>query len=364
MKIAMFGHKTVPSREGGIEVVVTELCSRLAAQGHQVVCYNRSHLSGGGKQSVWQGVALKSAPTIHGKGLAALSSSFFAAIASAVSDADVVHIHALGPAFWCWIPRLAGKKTVVTVHGLDWQREKWKGTPAAALIRAGEKMAVRFAHEIIVLSKNAQDYFLTVYGRKVRRIPNAVTLPDSAVGKLPEGFGLKKDGYLLYLGRLVPEKGAHHLIETFRTVSTEKKLVIAGASSDSDGYVTFLKTLASGDDRICFTGFADEGTVAALMEKAYLYILPSQLEGMPLTLLEAMSFGCCCLVSDIPECTEVVGDSGVVVEKGDCGALAKAIQKLCGCPERVEAFREKARIRFQTFPDWEKVTEMTLEVYR
>lgn len=340
MKIAMFGQKTVPSREGGIEVAVTQLSSCLASRGNQVVCYNRRPSSGNGKQRAWQGVTLNSVPTIHGKGLAAFSSSFFAAIASAFSDADVVHIHALGPAFWCWIPRLGGKKVVVTVHGLDWQREKWKNTPAAALIRAGEKMAVRFAHEIIVLSENTRDYFRNAYGRETHRIPNGISVPEPGEeNALPEGFGLEKNGYLLYLGRLVPEKGVHHLVEAFRGVTTEKKLVIAGASSDTDDYVSSLRKLAEGDDRICFTGFAGEETVAALFENAWLYVLPSQLEGMPLTLLEAMSFGCCCLVSDIPECTEVAGDSGVVVEKGNSDALAKAMQELCDRPELVETCR-------------------------
>ena len=184
VNIAMFGHKRIPSREGGVEIVVEELSKRMAALGHTVTCYNRSghHISGAQYDhcvtACPDGVIMKSVWTLDKKGLAAVSSSFFAALMASFSKAQVVHIHAEGPAFMCWLPKLFGKRVIVTVHGLDWQREKWGHGFASKFIRAGEKMAVRFADEIIVLSRNVQDYFRTTYQRETVWIPNGVSMPD------------------------------------------------------------------------------------------------------------------------------------------------------------------------------------------
>ena len=262
LRIAMLGHKRIPSREGGIEIVVDELATRMAKNGHQVTCYNRGghHVSGkefdGQSVNEHKGVKLKTVPTIEKKGLAAVSSSFFASVCCALGRYDVVHIHAEGPAAFCWIPRLFGKRVVVTVHGLDWQREKWKGGFGSKFIHLGEKMAVKHANEIIVLSKGVQDYFQKTYGRDTKFIPNGVNRPETiAADLIKEKFGLEKDSYILYLGRIVPEKGEHYLIEAFQKVKTDKKLVITGGASDADEYMDKLKNLAAGDDRIIFTGF-------------------------------------------------------------------------------------------------------------
>ena len=222
----------------------------------------------------------------------------------------MVHIHAEGPAFFCWIPKLFGKRVICTIHGLDWDREKWRGSVASKFIRGGEKNAVKYADEIIVLSKDVQKYFLETYGRETHFIPNGVNRPEVREAKLiTDHFGLEKDSYILFLGRLVPEKGIRYLVEAFKNVKTDKKLVIAGGSSDTDSFMEELKELAKGDDRILFTGFVQGAMLDELYSNAYIYTLPSDLEGMPLSLLEAMSYGNCCLVSDIPECAEVVEDN-------------------------------------------------------
>ena len=200
--ISMFGQKRW-SREGGIEVVVEELSTRMVKLGHQVTCYNRGghHVSGkefdGAKLHEYEGVKLNTVPTINGKGLAAVSSSFFAALASAFGRYDVVHIHAEGPAAMCWIPKLFGKRVVVTIHGLDHQRgEKW-GKFARKYIMLGEKNAVRYADEIIVLSRGVQQYFADTYGRETVFIPNGVERPEIVPAKLiKEKYGLDKDSYL------------------------------------------------------------------------------------------------------------------------------------------------------------------------
>lgn len=363
MKIAMFGHKQIPSRAGGVEIVVGELSSRMAALGHDVTCYNRG--GNGENRPQYAGVRLKTVPTIDKKGLAAVTSSFFAALAVAFSKAKVCHIHAEGPAFMSFLPKLFGKRVIVTVHGLDWQREKWKSGFGAKYIRWGEKMAVRFADEIIVLSRNVQRFFRDTYGRETVWIPNGVSCPQMLPAEeITERFGLKPDGYILFLGRLVPEKGVHYLIEAFRGISTDKKLVIAGGASDSDDYVRRLKTMAEEDTRILFTDFVQGKVLEELYSNAYVYVLPSDVEGMPLSLLEAMSYGNCCLVSDIPECTEVVEDHGELFSKGDTDALRIALQQLCEDPERVQKHKKNACRFICEKYNWDKVVEQTLELYR
>lgn len=359
MKIAMFGHKRIPSRSGGVEIVAEELSCRMAAMGHSVTCYNR-----GGRPGTCRGVVLKAVPTIPGKGISAVSSSFFGAVATAFGGAQVVHIHAEGPALFCWLPKLFGKRVIVTVHGLDWQRQKWQGSLGKWYILAGERSAVRFADKIIVLSRNLQRYFREVYGRETVFIPNGVTRPEILPPEEIQKFGLEKGGYILFLGRLVPEKEVHTLISAFQSVETDKKLVIAGASSDTDGYVSRLKDMAEGDERILFPGFVEGRLLEALYSNAYLYVLPSRVEGMPLSLLEAMSYGNCCLVSDIPELTEIVEDKGIVFPCGEETALASALQQLCREPERVERFKAAAGDFVCGKYSWEETTERTLQVYR
>ena len=371
MKIVMFGHKRIPSREGGIEIVVEELATRMVALGHEVTCLNRSgkHVSGKsfGTETLreYKGIGVRKVLTLDKKGLAAVSSSISAAFRSAFSKADVVHIHAEGPAVMCWLPKLFGKKVIVTVHGLDWQREKWKGGFGAKYIHMGEKMAVRFADEIIVLSKNVQQYFEDTYGRKTIMIPNGVTKPEIREAReITKNYGLHKDEYILFLGRLVPEKGIHYLMEAFRNIKTDKKLVIAGGSSDSGDYEQKLREMAEGNENILFTGFIQGRVLEELYSNAYVYVLPSDVEGMPLSLLEAMSYGNCCLTSDIPECTEVVEDHGVTFSRGEVSKLAEKLQQLCDEPGTVKEYKETACDFICGKYSWDDVTSRTLELYQ
>ena len=370
MDIVMFGHKRIPSREGGVEIVVEELSTQMAALGHRVTCYNRGghHVSGaeydGQALDVWNGVELKTVPSPNKKGFAAVISAFFAAICAAFGKCDVVHIHAEGPAFMCWLPKLLGKRVVVTVHGLDWQREKWKRGFGAKFIRMGEKTAVRFADEIIVLSRNVQEYFHRTYGRQTVWIPNGVNEPTAAKADLiAQAFGLEKDTYFLFLGRLVPEKGVHDLLEAFRHVKTEKKLVIAGGSSDTEDYVRRLHDLGARDDRVVFTGFVQDRLLEELYSNAYVYILPSHVEGMPLSLLEAMSYGNCCVVSDIAECTEVVEDRAVTFPKGDVRGLCACLQRLCDDEATVQCCKDHAQAFICGKYSWDEAVEQTLKLY-
>ena len=371
LKIAMFGHKRIPSREGGVEIVVKELATRMSKEGHKVTCYNRGghHVSGSEfdteEKTEFHGVKIKTVPTIEKKGLAAVSASFFAAICSAFGNYDVVHIHAEGPASFCWLPRLMGKKVIVTIHGLDWQREKWNGGFASKYIHFGERMAAKWADKIIVLSREVQKYFKDEYGRNTVFIPNGVTRAEKHNADLiSQKFGLQKDAYILYLGRIVPEKGEHYLIQAFKQIETDKKLVIAGGASDTDDYLKSLKELASGEERIIFTGFVQGELLQELYSNAYVYVLPSDLEGMPLSLLEAMSFGNCCLTSDIPECTEVIGHHGVSFKKGNVSDLKEKLQELCDQESTVCDYQKKASDYICRKYDWDVIVQKTLMLYQ
>ena len=229
LRIAMLGHKRIPSREGGVEIVVEELCTRMVNKGHKVTCYNRGghHVSGkefdSAKIKNYKGINLKTVPTINCKGLAAMSASVFAGIKASMGRYDIVHFHAEGPCAMLWLPKLFGKRCIATIHGLDHQRAKW-GKLASTYIMMGEKCAVKHADEIIVLSRGVQDYFRDTYGRETKFIPNGVNRPIVREPQIiKEKFGLDKDDYILFLGRLVPEKGLKYLVEAFKSTLEEAK---------------------------------------------------------------------------------------------------------------------------------------------
>ena len=369
IKIAMLGHKRIPSREGGVEIVVEELSTRMVERGCDVTCYNRSGHHVSGKEfdrknlREYKGVNLKYVLTADKKGLAAMTSSFFGAICCAFGKYDVVHFHAEGPCAMLWIPKLFGKKCIATIHGLDWQRAKWGGF-ASKYIKFGEKVAVKYADEIIVLSESVQKYFLDTYGRKTVFIPNGVNRPVVREAQMiQQKYGLEKDGYILFLGRLVPEKGIQYLIEAFRGVKTDKKLVIAGGSSDTDAFAQELKALAEGDERILFTGFVQGQLLEELYSNAYVYCLPSDLEGMPLSLLEAMSYGNCCLTSDIAECAEVVEDKALIFKKSNIFDLREKVQFSCDNTDEVKKLKDGAADFVCQKYNWDNVVGMTLKLY-
>lgn len=369
LKICMLGHKRIPSREGGIEIVVEELATRMVALGHEVTCFNRGghHVSGKEfdqqKNKEYRGIKLKTVFTLNIKGIAAMSSSVFGGIRAAFGNYDVVHFHAEGPCAMLWLPKLFGKRCVATIHGLDHQRAKW-GKLASTYIMLGEKCAVKFADEIIVLSEGVQKYFEKTYGRKTRFIPNGVNKPEIKPAEMIiEKYGLTKDSYILFLGRLVPEKGIRYLIEAFKEVQTDKKLVIAGGSSDTDEFANELKELAKGDERILFTGFVQGKELEELYSNAYVYTLPSDLEGMPLSLLEAMSYGNCCLVSDIAECAEVVEDKAVTFVKSNVDNLKEKLQMLFNCSNVVAEYKGKAGNFICRKYNWDDVVDCTMDLY-
>nr|WP_308624372.1 WecB/TagA/CpsF family glycosyltransferase [uncultured Eisenbergiella sp.] len=369
-RIAMIGHKRIPSREGGVEIVVDELSTRMVKQGCEVDAYNRYGRHTAGKRfdqrrgKYYNGIRLITIPTPKSSALNAIVYSFLATVRALFGRYDMMHFHAEGPCTMILIPKLFGKHVVATIHGLDWQRSKW-GNFASKVLKAGEKTAARHADAVIVLSKNMQDYFREVYQRETIFIPNGINRPELKPADLiKQAFGLEKDGYILFLARIVPEKGLHYLIEAFSQIKTDKKLVIAGGSSHSHEYMDQIRSMAARDSRIIMTDFVHGQCLEELYSNAYLFVLPSDVEGMALSLLEAMSYGNCCLVSDIEENTEVVEGHAVTFRKADTADLKEKLQHLLASPETVLKYKETSQDYICEKYNWDRVVEETLEIYR
>ena len=369
MRIAMIGHKRFGSREGGVEVVVTELARRMAALGHEVTCYDRSGsdvMTGeatDARERVVDGVRVVPVRTIDKKGLAALSSSYFATKVAIKDRPDVIHYHAEGPCVPLPLARRAGIRTVVTIHGLDWQRAKW-GKLASTYIKMGERAAATKADGLIVLSKANQAYFKKTYGRDAMLIPNGVEEKvHRAADVIKSKWGLDEGSYLLYLGRLVPEKRPELLIEAFKGLGTDKHLVIAGGGSDTSEFEKSLHELAKGDRRILFTGFVSGEPLEELYSNAYAYVLPSDVEGMPMSLLEAMAYGRCCVTSDIPECADVLAGAGMTFKRGDAESLGCILGGLLADAAKAARLGDAALERVSSTYDWDSVVERTLAIY-
>ncbi|MFQ8678528.1 MAG: glycosyltransferase family 4 protein [Enterococcus avium] len=364
MKIAMIGHKQFPSRSGGVEVVVNELSTRMSKLGHEVTVYNRYHVDKPEKnfQKEFKGVKIKRALTLSFSKFDAMLSSLTATFSVIFGKYDVVHYHAEGPSAMIWLPKMFGIRVICTNHGLDWKRDKWGGI-AKRYIKFGEKMSAKYADELIVLSTGIEKYFIENYGRKTQLISNGVNQPKYKIlQKAKWDFKLQKNEYILALVRLVPEKGIHYLIEAFKKVETKKKLVIAG--SGTSNYEQYLREIASSDTRIIFTGFADFEMVRELYTSAYLYVLPSDVEGLPIGLLEAMSFGRCVLVSDIPENISVINDFGRSFKKGSAISLSKELSYLLSNPDLVKELGNKSKKYVLEKYNWEEIVNRTLSVYK
>lgn len=371
MKVAMVGHKIIPSRRGGIEKVLTSLCPLLVEEGAEVTCYNRSsdkvenEYVGTVVDKKYCGVKLKKAFTLNARGVSAMMASFTAAIGAAFGKYDIVHFHAEGPCAAMWIPKLFGKKCVATVHGLDWQREKWGKGFASKYIKFGEKVMAKYADEIIVLSESAAKYFKDTYNRDTILINNGIEKPDKKqADKIKELYGISKDEYICMVSRLTAEKGVHYLIDAYNSINTDKKLVIAGDTSDTDDYVELLKKKAEGNPNIIFTGFISGDVLDEIYSNAYLVVLPSDIEGMSLSLLEAMAYGNAVLCSDIPENTLVVEDKAIHFEKSNISDLADKLQMLCDKQDIRDDYKKNAEEFILGKYNWNDVAKSTHNLYK
>jgi glycosyltransferase involved in cell wall biosynthesis len=354
----MIGLKGVPALHGGIERHVEELGRGLARLGHDVTVYCRDYYTP--LDASAEGLTLRRLPSVNTKHLDAWTHTLLASLDAAPRRFDVYHYHALGPATLAFIPRSLGKTVVITVHGLDWQREKW-GPVASAYLRAGEWAAARLATRTVVVSRELQRYFARRYRRRTTYVPNAVSTPGAVDLRALELYGLEPGRYLLTVGRLVPEKGIHLLLEAYRNVETDLPLVVVG--DDPHGkYLARLREEA--DDRVRFVGYVYGPPLAAFFAGSYLYVQPSTLEGLSIALLEAMSYGAGVLASDIPPNVEALGEAGFYFPTGDVAALGEQLRRLVASPEDVKEKGAAAERRVADLYSWEEVARRTAAVYQ
>ncbi|TAN59219.1 glycosyltransferase, partial [bacterium] len=324
MKIAIVGSRGIPAVYGGIERHIEELSSRLVRAGQDVTVYCRDYYTPENCH-YYQGVKIRRLPALKTKHLDNIAHTFLSTIDAILAGADIIHYHGIGPALLTLIPVLCGVKTVVTIHSLDWKRKKW-GRIAGLFLKTGEFCAALFAHRVIVVSETLKEYFIRKHRRKAFYIPNGINAPLPKTPDLIKDYGLNKDNYILSVGRLVPEKRFEVLIRAFQETVSDKKLVIVGGSGNTDDYMDFLKKI--GGHRVLFTGYQNGEILRELYSNAYLFVLPSELEGLPIALLEAMSYGKTALASDIPENREVMGDFGFTFRTNDTKNLAEKLKIL------------------------------------
>ncbi len=374
LRIAMIGQKGIPAVYGGVERHVEELASRLVAFGHDVSVYVRPYYmeENAYVKNTYKGITLKRVPTVHSKHLDAIVHCFLSSLNSLAQRYDIIHYHAIGPATVSWIPRLCGSNVICTVHGLDWQRKKWNRF-ASMYLRLGQWASYRLPDRTITVSRTLKEYYESLYKGEVHYIPNGVNIPPDAPADIIERkYGLSTGSYVVFISRLVPEKGCHYLIDAFKNVITDKKLVIVGGSSHSDDYVALLHEKGKDDSRLIFTGNTSGEELAELFWNAYLFVLPSELEGLPIVALEALSFGKCLLASDIPENCEVVQpygktkDSetfGYTFRSEDSEDLRNQLQYLIDTPNAVADMASKSRKYVREMYNWDMIADLTQSLY-
>ncbi len=360
MRIAMIGQKGIPATYGGIERHVEEIAVRLVERGHEVDVFSRFYYSH--QTGLYRGVRVRRLPSVNTKHLDTITHCALSTLDTLFRRYDIVHFHALGPSVFARIPRITGAKTVVTVHGLDWERGKW-GPLAAWFLRSCEIPAIRFCDRTIVVSKTLKEYFQRKHNVETVMIPNGANPGiQRPVNKLKR-WGLDKHRYILFVGRLVPEKGCHHLLEAFCQLDTDARLVLAGGSSFSDGYVDTLNRIKGKDERVHMLGYVYGDVLDELWSNAYFVVQPSVLEGLSISLIEAISHGKCVLASNIPENLEVVEDCAVTFQTRDVDDLRDSMRKLLDSPDHVAAVAERCRRHAERHYSWSRIVEATESVY-
>ena len=360
MKIAMLGSRGIPASYSGVEASLQEICPRLVRRGHEVCAYCATGTAPG--RTTYAGVSLRKLPAIYTKHLETATRTFLSTIQEVLEDSDIVHFHALGPSLLSFLPRLTGKKTVATIHGLDWRHAKW-GPAARTLLKFGEWGAVHLPDATIVVSRTLKDYLRNKHGKDIVYIPNGVTLRQPRERKLLASLGLATAPYILFVSRLIPGKGLEHLLTAFNQIRTDHKLVLAGDAAYDRHYVEHLRQLAAGNPDVIFTGFVTGALLEELFSNAEFYVFPSQTEGLSISLLEAMSYGRCVLVSDIPPNREVVADNGFYFRPADAHDLKRSMTWLIANKDAATAKGCQGREHVRRNYDWDKIVDKIEDLY-
>ncbi len=361
LRIAFLGARGVIGTYSGIETYYEEVGSRLVARGHQVTAYCRNYFTPDVPSH--RGILVRRLPSLHGKHTETISHSLLGTLDCLFRPFDIVQYHAIGSSPLALVPRLFGKKTVVSVRGLDWQRAKWGGF-ARRVLQFGEWAAATFPSATGVVSHTLEEHYARVHGKKVHCIPNAVVKPERVPLERLRELGFEGNDYLLFAGRISPEKGLDTLLQALRPLAPllrGRKLLVAGGSSFTDSYIEEMKALAWDD--VIFLGRVDRDYMAELYSHCLAFILPSAMEGLSVALLEAVSYGLPIVTTDIAENREVVGDAALLFPYGDVEALSAHLRHLLEEEELVAALREKAQHRAATQPGWDEVAELTEDFY-
>jgi glycosyltransferase involved in cell wall biosynthesis len=366
MRIAMLGLRGVPATFGGIERHVEEVGARLVEMGEDVTVFCRNNYAAD-RRAEHRGMRLRYLPTVGTKHLDAIVHTGLAAPLS-LAGFDVVHFHAVGPGLLSPLPAyLSHARVVQTVHGLDSERQKW-GPLATAVLRAGEWLSARVPDTTIVVSRVLEQHYLRRYGRLTHYVPNGIEVQPPAGGdEVLRRLGLRPGGYLLFVGRLVPEKAPDLLLRAFALVKTDLRLVVVGGSSHSDEYVATVEGLAAGDDRVLLTGYLYNHDLAQLYAHAAAFVTPSTMEGSPLTLLEAAAAGTPVLASDIPAHLELLGVDSAgrrSFPAGDAQALAASISRVTADLDAERLGAARLREELLAARSWDAVAAATQDVYR
>lgn len=365
LRIAVIGTRGMPCNYSGIERASESLYTRLAARGHQVTVYCRPEYMSA-KVEQYHGIRLIRIPTVKQRSIDSVFHSLASTFrASLVERYDVIHFHALAAGLFTQIPRLRKVPTVVTIHGLDWQRAKWKGL-GASVLRKGEKCIARHSSEIIAISRDLQRYFADEYGLEVSYIPNGIehSIPNLDRSIL-DAFHLVPGKFITFVGRLVPEKRIEDLILAFRQLRTAHKLAIVGEGGYTNPYVDELRSIAGADPRIVFTGLLKGTALAAIYESAAAFVLPSDLEGLPMSLLEAMERGIPAIVSDIPPHRELLGSVegyDLFVPCRDISGITDRLSRLIKFHEHYTEVAKHAQTFVRNFYSWDASANSTEEL--
>jgi len=354
MKIIFIAVKGIPIG-GGIEKYTEEIGSRLVERGHEVIIYCSRHY--GTKSCDYRGMRLIALPCLNSRSLQKLSLALMASLHQlSLRKVDIAHYHAIGPSVFCFMSRLIGRKTVVQSHGHEWMRAKW-GRAGKIFFKLTEYAAMYFPHGVTAVSKELKSYYENRYHRNVTYIPTGITPTEKVLPDNIKKYGLEGNDYILFAARHVAEKGAHYLIDAYQKINTDKKLVIAGDAQHEEKYKALLRVKANNNPNILFPGFVQGDLLAELFSNAYIYVLPSEIEGLPISLLEAMSYGSCCVVSDIPENQEALGDCGYLFKNKDVDDLQRCLKELLDNEELTESKKVQAKNRVEADFTWDLVTD-------
>ena len=348
-------------RGGGIETYTREVGLRLAARGHNVTVY--STRGDDECPDEWRGMRIVWLPRIKPYWAEKSSGAILAACKELMADQpDVIHLHSVAAGATAAILRLKRAPCVLQMHGIEWMRSRW-GSFARTVLKTMERASVAWVDAITAVSNTQCEYFKRYYGRYCEYIPTAADVKQLVDPKLISDLGVQAQQYILFAARMVPEKGAHHLLKAFRRTSTALSLVMAGEPPASTQYQRELLDLADDDPRIKFVGHVRGRLLEELFSNAALFVQPSEIEGLSIGLIEAMSYGLPCLTSDIPENKEVVGDAGILFRNQDVDDLERALRWSLDHEADGREFGAKARLRVQALFSWEHVVDQLEQLY-